>query len=174
MGCICSAEIDPGEDGSGHRTKSLNRMLTVSKKDEVVAAIIDVAVNGSRGNTPRFLSKAQDNVATTLSLSPDEGGKKRVAKVADRPRKVVHQRRATTDVGVHKDGSDIVGISNNIEVSSGIVDVPNGFVREHAAAGWPSWLTSVAGEAVKGWLPRKANSFEKLDKVRFFNLFQLL
>jgi hypothetical protein len=33
------------------------------------------------------------------------------------------------------------------------------------SAGWPRWLTDVAGEAVRGWVPRKAESFEKLDKV---------
>ncbi|XP_010471165.1 PREDICTED: probable serine/threonine-protein kinase At1g09600 [Camelina sativa] len=30
---------------------------------------------------------------------------------------------------------------------------------------WPSWLASVAGEAIKGWVPRCAESFEKLDKI---------
>lgn len=43
--------------------------------------------------------------------------------------------------------------------------VLHGFLAEHVAAGWPAWLTSVASEAVNGWLPRKAESFEKLDKV---------
>ena len=43
--------------------------------------------------------------------------------------------------------------------------VLHGFLAEHVATGWPAWLTSVASEAVKGWLPRKAESFEKLDKV---------
>ncbi|KAF7842804.1 putative serine/threonine-protein kinase [Senna tora] len=32
-------------------------------------------------------------------------------------------------------------------------------------AGWPSWLTSVAGEAISGWIPRRADSFEKLEKI---------
>lgn len=32
-------------------------------------------------------------------------------------------------------------------------------------AGWPSWLTAVAGEAISGWIPRRADSFEKLEKV---------
>lgn len=36
---------------------------------------------------------------------------------------------------------------------------------EYVAAGWPPWLASVAGEAIKGWVPRRADSFEKLDKV---------
>uniref|UniRef100_A0A1J3D0Y2 Putative serine/threonine-protein kinase n=3 Tax=Noccaea caerulescens TaxID=107243 RepID=A0A1J3D0Y2_NOCCA len=36
---------------------------------------------------------------------------------------------------------------------------------ELATAEWPSWLASVAGEAIKGWVPRCADSYEKLDKI---------
>ncbi|XP_052191055.1 protein IMPAIRED IN BABA-INDUCED STERILITY 1-like isoform X2 [Diospyros lotus] len=36
---------------------------------------------------------------------------------------------------------------------------------EQIAAGWPPWLSSVAGDAVDGWLPLRADSFEKLDKI---------
>ncbi|KAG8093037.1 hypothetical protein GUJ93_ZPchr0012g21072 [Zizania palustris] len=36
---------------------------------------------------------------------------------------------------------------------------------EQVAAGWPSWLSSVAAEAVHGWVPLKADSFEKLEKI---------
>ncbi|KAK7340588.1 hypothetical protein VNO77_21295 [Canavalia gladiata] len=36
---------------------------------------------------------------------------------------------------------------------------------EQNAAGWPPWLTSVAGEAIQGWVPLKTDSFEKLDKI---------
>ncbi|XP_061368343.1 probable serine/threonine-protein kinase At1g54610 isoform X2 [Gastrolobium bilobum] len=43
--------------------------------------------------------------------------------------------------------------------------VPKAMEGEQVAAGWPSWLASVAGEAIKGWLPRRADSFEKLDKI---------
>lgn len=32
-------------------------------------------------------------------------------------------------------------------------------------AGWPAWLINVAPKAVEGWLPRRADSFEKLGKV---------
>ena len=35
---------------------------------------------------------------------------------------------------------------------------------------WPKWLAAAAGEAVKGWLPRRADSFEKLDKVQLAKL----
>ncbi|XP_050376691.1 probable serine/threonine-protein kinase At1g54610 [Argentina anserina] len=31
--------------------------------------------------------------------------------------------------------------------------------------GWPSWLLAVAGDAIQGWTPRRANTFEKLSKI---------
>lgn len=30
---------------------------------------------------------------------------------------------------------------------------------------WPSWLVDVAGDAIKDWTPRYANTFKKIDKV---------
>ena len=39
---------------------------------------------------------------------------------------------------------------------------------EQVAAGWPPWLTAVCGEALGGWIPRKADTFEKIDKVGGF------
>lgn len=47
----------------------------------------------------------------------------------------------------------------------GAGSIPKATEGEQVAAGWPSWLASAAGEAIKGWLPRKADTFEKLDKV---------
>ncbi|KAF6152170.1 hypothetical protein GIB67_028084 [Kingdonia uniflora] len=36
---------------------------------------------------------------------------------------------------------------------------------EQVAAGWPQWLSAVAGEAIQGWVPLRADSFEKLEKI---------
>uniref|UniRef100_A0AA96NLI5 [RNA-polymerase]-subunit kinase n=1 Tax=Phyllostachys edulis TaxID=38705 RepID=A0AA96NLI5_PHYED len=36
---------------------------------------------------------------------------------------------------------------------------------EQVAAGWPAWLSAVAAEAVQGWVPLKAENFEKLGKI---------
>ncbi|RWW22342.1 hypothetical protein BHE74_00025022 [Ensete ventricosum] len=45
---------------------------------------------------------------------------------------------------------------------------PPGHVHgEQVAAGWPSWLSNVAGEAINGWTPRRADTFEKIDKASF-------
>ncbi|XP_071731793.1 probable serine/threonine-protein kinase At1g54610 [Rutidosis leptorrhynchoides] len=35
----------------------------------------------------------------------------------------------------------------------------------NTAPTWPEWLTAVAGDAIKDWAPRRANTFEKLDKI---------
>ncbi|KAJ9562901.1 hypothetical protein OSB04_008061 [Centaurea solstitialis] len=43
--------------------------------------------------------------------------------------------------------------------------IPKGIEGEQVVAGWPSWLVAVAGEAINGWLPRRADTFEKLDKI---------
>lgn len=31
--------------------------------------------------------------------------------------------------------------------------------------GWPSWLLDAAGDAIQSWTPRRANTFEKIDKI---------
>ncbi|KAK1389308.1 putative serine/threonine-protein kinase [Heracleum sosnowskyi] len=43
--------------------------------------------------------------------------------------------------------------------------IPRARQGEQVAAGWPSWLTEVAGEALKGWIPRRLDSFENLVKI---------
>ncbi|KAG4186098.1 hypothetical protein ERO13_A08G021108v2 [Gossypium hirsutum] len=42
--------------------------------------------------------------------------------------------------------------------------VPKATEGEQVAARWPAWLAVVAGEAIRGWIPRRADSFEKIDK----------
>ncbi|KAH6808775.1 Protein kinase superfamily protein [Perilla frutescens var. frutescens] len=42
---------------------------------------------------------------------------------------------------------------------------PKNIHGEQVAAGWPSWLSAVAGEAINGWTPRRADSFVKIDKI---------
>jgi len=47
-------------------------------------------------------------------------------------------------------------------------NLPKHLRGEQVAAGWPPWLTAVCGEALSGWIPRKADTFEKIDKVCVF------
>ncbi|XP_057525783.1 probable serine/threonine-protein kinase At1g54610 [Amaranthus tricolor] len=43
--------------------------------------------------------------------------------------------------------------------------VPKAREGEQIAAGWPCWLAMAAGEAIDGWIPRRADTFERLEKI---------
>jgi len=45
---------------------------------------------------------------------------------------------------------------------------PKHLQGEQVAVGWPPWLTAVCGKALSGWIPRKADTFEKIDKVGLY------
>jgi len=83
----------------------------------------------------------------------------------------------------NRDGKNVVEVENDEKKSDDRVQRSQGEERrrskpnprlsnppkhlhgEQVAAGWPSWLTAVCGEALTGWIPRKADTFEKIDKV---------
>ncbi|GAV72300.1 Pkinase domain-containing protein [Cephalotus follicularis] len=56
-------------------------------------------------------------------------------------------------------------MENIVAQHPGMGSIPKAMEGEQVAAGWPAWLAAVAGEAIKGWVPRRADSFEKLDKI---------
>ncbi|KAI7990325.1 putative serine/threonine-protein kinase [Camellia lanceoleosa] len=85
----------------------------------------------------------------------DEDKKKN--RIVERPTSGNHQRRATMD-GVAVNGGQATTMSR-------IISMPRATEGEQIVAGWPSWLTSVAGEAIQGWVPRSADSFERLKKI---------
>ncbi|CAN8311142.1 unnamed protein product [Cochlearia groenlandica] len=45
------------------------------------------------------------------------------------------------------------------------VSVAKDTVLRQVSAEWPAWLVSVAGEALVDWAPRRASTFEKLEKI---------
>ncbi|PON49673.1 Serine/threonine protein kinase [Parasponia andersonii] len=47
----------------------------------------------------------------------------------------------------------------------GFGKIPKATHGEQVSAGWPGWLSAAAPEAIKGWLPRRADTFEKLNKI---------
>lgn len=51
---------------------------------------------------------------------------------------------------------------------------PDNIFGELVAAGWPSWLAADAGEALKGWLPRRVDTFKNLGKASIAKDFHLL
>ncbi|KAJ6360562.1 hypothetical protein OIU77_004557 [Salix suchowensis] len=148
MGCICSkgaAEEDVNGNKNEKRTevgKSPVQLVApaISKKEEMLVDFL-----GQKDGSVRRVAKA--NVGNvTVSLEERE----KIRKVVDVKIKG-HNRSITMDSESNDDQPRL----------SRMMSIRHGSERE----AWPEWLTAVAGEAVKGWLPRRADSFEKLDKI---------
>ncbi|KAI3726132.1 hypothetical protein L1987_65929 [Smallanthus sonchifolius] len=90
-----------------------------------------------------------------------------------KPLKKMEKRIQDDDGGdgdkISKDREDHALIDNGDGESLNFIPVSLRFERfseeEHVAAGWPSWLSAVAGEAIDGWLPLRSDSFERLEKI---------
>uniref|UniRef100_A0A3B6PN95 [RNA-polymerase]-subunit kinase n=1 Tax=Triticum aestivum TaxID=4565 RepID=A0A3B6PN95_WHEAT len=132
-------------------SQSLKQLITLTAKEDsaVVAPVVHAVISRSESSVkpkaqpttaPAPEKKAPVLLVASLNKSYSTAG-------------LTHHRRPTVDTGDH-DAAD--------PIPQG---VPQGFSGEHVIAGWPSWLTSVAGEVVHGWLPRRADTFERLDKI---------
>lgn len=151
MGCICSKGGTSDVDNhvrEKESKKSTKRFVASTRRDEVIVEVD----NGGNEATARLISTevTLENVSTPTVW--DEGDKKK-ALVVDKPNL---QKRATMENG---------GVSCGPSQISRVFSISGGVDGAQVPAGWPSWLTAVAGEAIKGWVPRKADSFEKLDKI---------
>ncbi|WOL03624.1 hypothetical protein Cni_G12344 [Canna indica] len=193
MGCVSSKRIKGDaapefQRPQASRSSSLNRLVSSSRRDEVGVVDVDASI-GNDGSTTRLISKLQQNAAASPPLLV--GDREKVLPVVERsaggntPPLLVgdgdkvspaiertgkgsgQHKRATSEAraNVADATSTIVRRGTVDEQNITISHVRNGFMSEHVSAGWPSWLTAVAGDAVKGWLPRRADSFEKLNKI---------
>ncbi|KAK6915889.1 Protein kinase domain [Dillenia turbinata] len=161
MGCMCSKGISTHEYIGGpprreKKSKKASKRLAGSSKTEDVVAETDGVGNEI---TTRLISDpaVEENVE---SKTPTLWGEvEKDAAVVDRQSlRLQHQRYAVSEVGTS-------GRNQQLSRSTSITSMCNGTAGEQNAAGWPSWLTSVAGEAIRGWVPRRADSFEKLEKI---------
>lgn len=152
MGCICSKGSKDENKVKKEKVskKSSKRLISSSRKDEV---LVDVD-NGGNDATKWLISEehAEKSAGSTPALW-DEGQKKPI--VSDKTEVPHVQRLATMDAGARGGQPQMCRVFST----------RNGIDGAQVVAGWPSWLTAVAGEAIKGWVPRKADSFEKLDKI---------
>uniref|UniRef100_A0A0D9VH58 [RNA-polymerase]-subunit kinase n=1 Tax=Leersia perrieri TaxID=77586 RepID=A0A0D9VH58_9ORYZ len=175
MGSLCSKENvveegpitpapPPGSSSSAPRlqkapSQSLKQLITLTAKDDAAAAAAIVAApvvhavitRADSKSKPNSNSTSNETAATTAPVVVIASLNKSYSSAAAAP--PTHHRRATVDADPAPGPIPIPG------------GVPQGFSGEHVIAGWPSWLTSVAGEVVAGWLPRRADTFERLDKI---------
>ncbi|KAL3538489.1 hypothetical protein ACH5RR_001855 [Cinchona calisaya] len=153
MGCICSkgATITKNRGKEKESKKASSKRYIASSKREEVVVEVD---NGANDATTRLISTENaEKSAGSTPPSRDEGNKQPA---------VLENSVVPQIPGRDTNGG---GMSGGQPQMSRIFSVRNGVDGAQAVAGWPSWLTAVAGEAIKGWIPRKADSFEKLDKI---------
>lgn len=157
MGSICSkgsSDIEKLNEYEKEREFNKSSVKSValasSKRGEFV---IDVVGGGGIDGSLRPIVRTTSQASLGFLIAASNEENKRM--VVERPTNGHHQRRATMDIGSGGGHPEM----------SRIFSTPRGAKGEEDLAGWPSWLTSVAGDAIKGLVPRRAESFEKLDKV---------
>ena len=191
MGCVSSKQFHGGDDhGDGKprrrpSSNSLKRLVSYSsskrhedleEEDEERVPVPATSSSATRraGNDAsmaRLIRKPPAPVVEVVPALPEEAATLAVGAV-DAERAVAattgNRKRPPVDIqvnGAAEQEPRSGGGRTEGEAKPRIRDVPNGVQGEHVAAGWPRWLTEVAAEAVRGWQPRRAESFEKLDKV---------
>ncbi|XP_062026237.1 probable serine/threonine-protein kinase At1g09600 [Rosa rugosa] len=140
MGCICSKGLLANQYVlKNHRRDKELKSNKLSKELDGAAVGVDAGGNDA---TTRLITnhRTEDNAGST-PISSDEGENK---------------------IGVTKAGATAPKFPSGL---NRITSITHGERGAQVVAGWPSWLTAVAGEAISGWVPRKADSFEKLDKI---------
>ncbi|CAN6232081.1 unnamed protein product [Urochloa humidicola] len=174
MGGLCSKEgvMDAPPAAAAPITlqkapsQSLKQLITLTAKEDdapAVRAVIsrtasDAKVKAAGGGAAAAIAPAGKTESVEKTAPPVVVITSSLSKSYSTAGVPTHHRRATLDIN---GGGGDPGATAQQVISS----VPQGFSGEHVIAGWPSWLTSVAGEVVEGWLPRRADTFERLDKI---------
>ncbi|KAM7482072.1 hypothetical protein LguiB_006655 [Lonicera macranthoides] len=135
MGCICSKGASSNDNVENHVKEKSSKRFIASARREEV--VVEVNGGGANDASTRLITTEASEANAPNAL--DEAQEK----------EVVFEKHID-------DGKPQI---------SKILNVRNGVDGAQVAAGWPSWLTAVAGEAIRGWVPRKGDSFEKLDKI---------
>ena len=110
------------------------------------------------------VSSCSYNMSRSASASADLGGSSSALSIWSRP---VRLEAFDNDDGDNerRRGSGREATAVAVTTTARLGNVRRCVEGDQVAAGWPSWLSAVAAEAVHGWVPLRAESFEKLEKV---------
>ncbi|XP_019159168.1 PREDICTED: probable serine/threonine-protein kinase At1g54610 isoform X2 [Ipomoea nil] len=138
MGCICGKASSSAKDRAGGE-----------KKRESI-----------KGSSESVTKRA-------LSSRREESFRVKEKKGKGDARSGLIDKKANGSRRVRDDNFELINKSSEVifTCSPGCGNVSKATEAELVAAGWPAWFAAVAGEAILGWVPRKADTFEKLDKI---------
>lgn len=148
MGCI-NSKTSAVEDGQEDLTKKLSSSSKRGSKLSVSR------LSSSKGDEGVWAKKKLDSSDVKISLI---------------------DKKASGSLQLYDDHIEKKEVEKpelTILSNPGLGRVPKATEGEQVAAGWPTWLSSVAGEAIKGWIPRNANTFERLYKVSYYLVFSI-
>ncbi|XAR51704.1 Cyclin-dependent kinase [Bertholletia excelsa] len=128
-------------------------------------------INSKEARSPRsaFDSTTTSTFTVTQNSHFDSslhkrGGFKDLEKIKEEPQRENEEEPVHSQTCELKKSKSIKKANSN---SKAVFSLRIGRYKEaeQIAAGWPSWLSAVAGEAVEGWLPLRVDLFEKLNKI---------
>ncbi|XWS11028.1 hypothetical protein CRYUN_Cryun38cG0048300 [Craigia yunnanensis] len=116
---------------------------------------------------PSSKASSDVRVSRTTSLRREEAYRAKDQYDNNEGRTMLVDKQVNGPVRLHGENLDRKREKMEYVVSQhpGMGSFPKATEGEQVAAGWPAWLAAVAGEAIRGWVPRRADSFEKLDKI---------
>jgi len=151
MGCICSKDSS-NKDRADEYEKEKEKESNKSSVQLVAPSVSTTQLDNSSGtevSVPRMVNSSSQAIRGPVKVASEEKIKHLDAAASQ------HQRRMTVSC-----------VEEKMPMMSRILSVQH-IAGEQVDSGWPIWLSSVAAEAIKGWVPRRADSFEKLDQVSF-------
>ncbi|XP_057805998.1 probable serine/threonine-protein kinase At1g54610 [Salvia miltiorrhiza] len=135
MGCVFGKQIQSSRDLVVEKEREKDLALSSGRREKVVVGSVSKSEEGGGGGGGGGGGEVQN------------GGQKE-----EEERKEENARRPR-------------GGRRRSRPNPRLSNPPKHIHGEQVAAGWPSWLSAVAGEAINGWTPRRADSFEKIDKI---------
>ncbi|KAI4296167.1 hypothetical protein L6164_036147 [Bauhinia variegata] len=155
MGCICSTGTLSNQFVAKSHVKDKDLKANRSSKHSGGERVAIEADGSGNDATARLISNpSRDGHAGSTPNSSDEGEKNvEIIGMAAKP-----HVQLNSNMGTGIGGQEQPRLSR-------IYSVTRGERGAQVLAGWPSWLTTVAGEAISGWIPRRADSFEKMEKI---------
>ena len=147
MGCVFGKELAPESRERSGVSREIDSLGTQSSR-KVDLPVGDVVTSWDAGKDGESGSvELNDGEKEEEKKGDEDGEEKKEEEGNDKSEKPRGERRRSKP---------------NPRLSNPLKSVHG----EQVAAGWPSWLSAVAGEAINGWIPRRADTFEKIDKVR--------
>ncbi|XP_077251054.1 putative serine/threonine-protein kinase At1g54610 [Tasmannia lanceolata] len=121
------------------------------------------AIEDSR-ECPR--ERAANELAAIERIRASSSRREEIARAKDRSARVaVLEKQGNGSVRLDRENFERKREKQGYVHHPGVGGIPKVIEGEQVAAGWPPWLVAVAGEAIRGWIPRRADSFEKLNKI---------